>query len=257
VYRLAIAAGMNPRAVILYTVAPATTIISGYHGNTDTLMIFFVLLSCYLAETGRPIWLAGLVFGMAFNIKIAAIIFAPAFFFYLPSIKRRLWFFVPALTIFLAASLPYIALDPAIIIREVFGYRSVAGRWGWTRILGVRRGTLTSVSGYALLAGIFLVSWAVNKREERKPLFTQLGAAAFLFMALTPGWGANYMAWLDPWVIALGLGGTLLYYTYCGALMIYLYFVQHNEATVLMDACWVTVLAIAYIYLRTLIKRTA
>src|SRR6185369_4390107 len=49
-------------AFLLYLLAPATIVISGYHGNTDTVMIFFVLLAALLISTP---WLAGVAFGMA------------------------------------------------------------------------------------------------------------------------------------------------------------------------------------------------
>src|ERR1043166_4904819 len=58
-------------AFLLYLLAPATMVISGYHGNTDTVMIFFVLLAALLIPTP---WLAGIAFGMALNIKIVPIV---------------------------------------------------------------------------------------------------------------------------------------------------------------------------------------
>src|SRR5215207_1163786 len=35
----------HPWSFLLYLLAPATIMISGYHGNTDTVMMFFVLLT--------------------------------------------------------------------------------------------------------------------------------------------------------------------------------------------------------------------
>lgn len=61
----------NTTAVILALIlCPTAIVISGYHGNTDPVMIFFVLLSLYLIETDRPIVLAGLAFGLALCIKV-------------------------------------------------------------------------------------------------------------------------------------------------------------------------------------------
>ena len=68
----------RPASFLLYLLAPATIIISGYHGNTDTVMIFFVLLAALLIERPIP---AGIAFGMALNIKIVPIIFVPVVLF--------------------------------------------------------------------------------------------------------------------------------------------------------------------------------
>jgi Gpi18-like mannosyltransferase len=62
----------RPWSFLLYLLAPATIIISGFHGNTDTVMIFFVLLTAFLID--RPV-AAGVAFGMALNIKIVPISF--------------------------------------------------------------------------------------------------------------------------------------------------------------------------------------
>src|SRR5689334_963170 len=42
----------------------------GLHGNTDPILIFFLLLSIYLIDSQRPPWLAGAALGMAANFKL-------------------------------------------------------------------------------------------------------------------------------------------------------------------------------------------
>jgi len=59
--------------------SPVSIMVSGFHGNTDPVMICLVLLSIYLVESGRPAWLCGAIFGMAMWIKIVPVIFLPAF----------------------------------------------------------------------------------------------------------------------------------------------------------------------------------
>src|SRR5947207_1263342 len=64
-------------------VCPSSILISGYHGNTDSLMMFLVLLSIWLVETDRRHWLAGTVFGLALCVKVMPLCFIPALFFFL------------------------------------------------------------------------------------------------------------------------------------------------------------------------------
>jgi hypothetical protein len=224
---------LKPPTLLLMAACPASIMISGFHGNTDPLMILFLLLSVYLLGTKNRIWVAGIAFGMALNIKVAPLIFVPINFFYLDTMKQRIKFFAAAVAVFLAGSMPYLLQDPQVIARVVFGYGSLYGNWGWTwlallwthipatapgspyQLTGIHA-TIATVGKYLMLAIIYFVSWRINRREIRPPLFFQYGAIAFLFMFLTPGFGSQYLAWLIPWVLVLGFWPTMLYYTTSG-----------------------------------------
>jgi hypothetical protein len=45
--------------LLLVALSPVAIMVSGFHGNTDTIMIFFVLLSIDLVDSGQPTWVAG------------------------------------------------------------------------------------------------------------------------------------------------------------------------------------------------------
>ncbi|MCA1565586.1 MAG: hypothetical protein LC803_08100 [Acidobacteria bacterium] len=72
--------GDVPLLLIAFALSPVAIIISGFHGNTDPVMIFFVLLSAYLLEMRESagVRLAAIAFGLALNFKVAPLIFAPA-----------------------------------------------------------------------------------------------------------------------------------------------------------------------------------
>ncbi len=59
----------SPLALMLMAAAPASIMISGFHGNTDAEMIFFVLLSIYLVDRMSPAWIAGGTLGMNFSAQ--------------------------------------------------------------------------------------------------------------------------------------------------------------------------------------------
>lgn len=253
----------NPVAFLLYLLAPATLIISGYHGNTDTLMIFFLLLAVYATQTGRAAWICGIAFGMALNIKLVPIAVAPAFIFFLPDWKKRIEFVVVASFVFFVGSLPYIIQDPVVIYQKVFGYRSVAGRWGVTRFLvgfvdipwfvSVFN-TVVRFGNYVLLAAFAAFSIQMNRRVPRPPLYVQVGTIMFLFMSFTLGYGHNYLAWLDPFA-ALVIPIALLYYSASGALLVLMYFINDDERTRWMDVCWLAVLVCTLLLLRVVRDR--
>ena len=256
VYRLLKRFGwFSPGRFLLYLLAPATIIISGFHGQTDTLMIFFVLLAAYLID--RPL-LAGIAFGCALCIKIVPIIFAVAFILYLHP-KGRIWFICAAVVSGVVLSLPFIAQEPVLIIKEVLGYGSFAGRWGWTRALADFVGPskffwLTArIGAYILIAYIWYLS--IKMWRNRVPLLLQLGLIGFMLLAFTPAWGTNYMSWLDPFAPILGIATGLAYYSTSGALLGYLYFVI-DAPTRLYGVAWLGVLFVTWMFLRQ-IKHSA
>lgn len=216
--------------LLLLALSPISIIISGFHGNTDPVMIFFVLLSAYLLETReRVVWLAALAFGLALNIKVAPLIFAPALWFYLPGMRQRIEYFGLAALVFLLGSLPYLFFEPVHIARRVFGYSSIYGHWGWTYlaatwfpaslqfanqphdVIGVHA-LFASTGKWLTLAAIVAAAAWLNRRTPKPSLHLQLGLATAIFLFLTPGFGSQYLSWLVPWAVFLGLRACLIYY---------------------------------------------
>ena len=63
----------NHGAVLLsLALCPTAILISGYHGNTDSIMIFLVLMALYTVDNT---WLAGLIFGLALCVKVVPLSF--------------------------------------------------------------------------------------------------------------------------------------------------------------------------------------
>jgi hypothetical protein len=211
---------------------PTAILISGYHGNTDSVMIFLVLLSLYSVETP---WLAGMVFGLALCVKVVPLVFVPAIFLYLPSWSKRLIFFGVAGLVFVGCSLPYLAQNPKAILTTVFGYSSIYGHWGWTQLAVIIFPNPTYLHGrfdvqgpHAIFARIlklmilvFIVglSFWLNQRKSKPSLFIQCGLMTAILLFMVPGFGAQYLIWLVPFVVALGLRTTTLYYVTSGLIM--------------------------------------
>lgn len=240
---------LKPIAFLLYILAPATIIISGFHGNTDTVMIFFVLLSAFLI---RKPWLAGLAFGMALNIKVVPIVFLLAFLMKFEGPRNKIEFLGALITVVLLGSVPFLLQEPTTIARGVLGYAGFTGRWGLSRALFASLGPsetyqmATRISAYLLLLYLFYLSW----KTKTQPLIAQLGLLAFTFLAFTPAWGTNYMAWLDPFPIVLGVWPSVVYYSISGAMLYYLYFVNDDESTPLIALCWMAVLVLTWLFMK-------
>lgn len=214
--------------LILVALSPVSIMLSGYHGNTDSLMIFFVLLAACLCERDGNAWAAGLAFGAAMSIKVAPLIFAPALVLYLPHARRRLQFGVAVAGFWFIGSTPYLLQDPMLIARAVFGYGSIYGHWGWTYLLArLLPDTLeyahppydligphavyATVGKFVLLGLVIGFSFWMNRRPRKVPLFIQGGLLTALFLTLAPGFGSQYLVWLMPWIAALAPWTVLTY----------------------------------------------
>lgn len=267
-------------ALMLLATAPTSIMISGFHGNTDPVMIFFLILSIYLLSNNKPVWLAGVALGMSLNIKVVCLILIPCLFFYLPDMKKRGEYFLAVGITFLVGSLPYILQgDLKIIIDHVFGYNSQYGIWGLPRLLSSSLpeslswiNTFYQTKGkYIVLGVIALLSFWMNSSEKKVPLFIQCGLLFFVFLSISSGFGVQYMAWLVPWVILLDISLIASFYLTSGLFLFLVYnfwsqgfpwnFANSDVAGPWTGyiiyyeiLCWAAVLAVAFNYLKLVIS---
>jgi len=206
-------------SLLLLAAAPASVMISGYHGNTDPAVMCLVLLSVYVWERWRNAPLAGAALGMALNVKAVPLVFVPALFLYVSG-WRRLVYVAAAGVVVVIGSLPYLLEDPAVIARKVLGYGSYYGHWGVSRLLSdlapggglaaqlndafVADGRYLALGLPALVALVMNGASLVRGKARRPALYVQCGVVAALFLAITPGFGVQYLAWVVPWVPGAG-----------------------------------------------------
>lgn len=220
-------------ALILLAASPTLILVSGFHGNTDSVVMFFVLLSVYLVEKGQSAWLVGVVFGLAHCVKVYPLIAGPAIFLNLAGWSRKLKFCTAASVVLLAAWSPYFYQDPRIVIGQVFGYRSSYGDWGLSYILdqltalAPRLTALNSAfnhfGAYISLGLVCLLSWRMATSGSRPKLFSQVGLVFLLFLSVSSGFGVQYLAWLAPWVVEQGWAAAALFYTTSGVFLFLVY----------------------------------
>ena len=217
-------------ALLMFAAAPALILISGFHGNTDSVMLFFLLLSVLSIEkgfTGR----AGAAFGLAVCFKVVPVIALPVVLLYLATRRKQMIFLGSAGVTLLIAWSPYLFQDPAPILRQIFGYSSYYGHWGISYcmlLLGSLAPPLQWLNeflrrfgSYLLLASIPVVSWFL--RRSGASLYAQVGVIFFWFLAFTSGFGVQYLAWLVPWTVGLGAIPSAMFYAVSGAFLFLVY----------------------------------
>ncbi len=200
--------------VLLVAIAPINILISGYHGNTDPIMIFFVLAAVWLAGYRDNAVAGGMALGMAFCIKIAPVVVVPVLFLSLPGARRRILFFGAAGAVVVAGWSPYVFQDPSAVAHQVFGYKSSYGLWGlswlfrqldnaWPAFHPVDRAYSERGSLFVLGAILILSIW-MNRMKRKPSLYAQAGMVFLFFFSVTSGFAVQYLAWLTPWVAELG-----------------------------------------------------
>lgn len=186
------------RAVLIVAGAPAAIMISGFHGNTDSIMIAFSVIAAYLIETEHPAWIAGVAFGLSCSVKVWPLVLFPVLALSAGSFRRSLQFMLAGLGTAFLAAMPWLATDPQLIFRQVFYYSPVRGWWGlsylWPQSLDLVR---------YIVFGISLAA-AVGMYRRIRSVVAQCAVVASLFLFLAPGFGPQYLAWVVPWTCAAG-----------------------------------------------------
>lgn len=215
--------------LLLLAASPVLLLVSGFHGNTDPVMIFFLLLSVWLTDRSSDL-AAGAAFGLAMCVKVVPLIALPVLFFYRSGQRRRVLFSAAAIAVILVCWSPYLYQNPMAIFHQVFGYKSDYGHWGFSYFFMHFRHfphrahvAYQRLGGAAIISSIALAAFFVNRFESRPALYRQVGAAFFLFLAVSNGFGVQYLAWLVPWTVGLDLlsvaffqlaSGVFLFLTY-------------------------------------------
>lgn len=209
--------GGDWRAVFVVAMAPAAIMISGFHGNTDPIMIALAVLAVYLLEVDGSAWLAGIAFGLGCSVKVWPLVLTPVLLFGAGTLKRRVQFSIAMAVTGFCAAMPWLAVDPALIIRRVFDYAPVRGWWGVSYLYpnGVDAAR-TAVFGCCLAASTYM-------HQRVRSIIAQCAIVTAIFLFLTPGFGPQYLAWLVPWTVAAGWRSAAIFHAAAGAYLFGVY----------------------------------
>lgn len=195
-------------AAAAYWLSPLALLFSAYHGNTDSAVAFFALLSMAGAVAGRPA-LAGLALGVGLWVKLPALVAAPALCFAFSTWRERALFAASALAVGAIGALPEIAQDPALLARRIVAYpgtdvvtpRGVAvwGIWHVLRLGGTPLADAARAHNTLLcFAPIVALAWLRRGRRDPRALGTTLAASFALLYGATSFWAWQYLAWSLP-----------------------------------------------------------
>jgi hypothetical protein len=205
-------------ATAIYWISPAAIILSAYHGNTDTAVAFFLMLSIWLASKTRAT-LGGSAFGAGLWIKLPGILAFPAFMTFFRTWRSRIIFTLAATGAALITYLPALIQDYKVVWTNVFGYRGLVLQttggvplWGpsvllFSTIAGVDAWPASFLrpalfvleqSWYLAIAGMFLLVWLRRNRHAPQELAATIAMTYVILLGFSDYWAFQYFAWSLP-----------------------------------------------------------
>ena len=230
-------------AAAVYWLSPASIIFSAYHGNTDCAVAFFLVLCVWLLSRDRLL-AAAIALGVSVWIKLPIILAIPALVFFLSDRTQRFRFLAIAGIVGLVGYAPALIQDPAIIWKNVFGYRAqilhtTAGvpAWGprvllfsiiaspenWPVFSRAPILFFLENSWLVALAIALLVTWLRRNDRAVADLCVTLALIYVLVLALSDGFSFQYFAWSLPlwfflprwfFIPAISLVSAYIYFLY-------------------------------------------
>jgi hypothetical protein len=203
--------------LLLFALSPVSLMVTGFHGNTDPVMVMFLVLAAIATLRNKPL-LAGLFLALSCQIKIVPLLLFPVFFFFWNARRAILSFLIP----FVAASAllwaePLIKF-PALFLRNVLSYGSYWGIWGityWLRLTSFPQFSIVNFHNLPpwesitvallkllIICAVFIIAWRRRHLNERA-LLDSLAYAWIVFFVFSPGVCTQYMIWLAPFVLVL------------------------------------------------------
>ena len=202
-------------ALALFALSPVSLMVSGFHGNTDPVMVLPLVCAVWMSLRSRPT-LAGLFFALSCQIKIVPLLLLPAFVFFWLSQSRLRAFLIPVAITSAILWLEPLLNFPVLFAKNVFAYGSYWGMWGITyclRLTGLPEFSRVSffdlelgqtlvitILKMIIVVAALIMAW--QRRHARGPAFIETLAWTWLtFFIFAPGACPQYMVWLAPFIL--------------------------------------------------------
>ena len=202
-------------ALALFALSPVSLMVSGFHGNTDSVMVLFLVCAVWMCVRDQAA-LAGLFFALSCQIKIVPLLFLPAFFFFWLSRHRIGSFLTTGAIATCVLWWEPISTFPILFAKNVLGYGSYWGIWGFTyclRLTGLQQFStvsfvdlepiqlvIMSLFKTIIIACAVLIAW--RRRNVPGQEFIRTVAYTWLiFFVFAPGVCAQYLIWLAPFIL--------------------------------------------------------
>jgi hypothetical protein len=213
---------------LLYALNPVSVLVTVYHGQFEAITLLLAALAWWAWDEGRR-WRSAVALGFAVLNKTWPVILLPLFFIRLPSWRARAVYGLISLGIpalFVIGYLLYFDADPMPMLRRALTHRGVAGYWGPGAVLSSLAQTLPELqplvdglfglrNGLLAAAVLFALWWT-----RREPVLEAIVTTLLALLAVTVGFGIQWLLWIVPFALLAGEDLWLKRYSLAGALML-------------------------------------
>lgn len=191
-------------APLLFFLSPAAIFMSGFHGNTDPLMIMFLVLAVWAVVRERP-FLCGVLLAAAVGIKILPLFVAPLLLIACRGKQARVRFLAAMAAGCALIFLPGMIAVGAAFIDSIFGYTGlVRNSWGipLVRFLLDRREGVPGLLLVLIAAAAAIWNWEARRTTPptAKRLLALIGVIYLVLIFFAPGFGVQYLYWPLPFI---------------------------------------------------------
>lgn len=204
-------------ALALFAISPVSLMVSGFHGNTDPVVVMFLVLAAYMCLRERAI-LCGIFFALSCQIKVIPLLLLPIIFFFWLARGAGLRFAISFGLLCLAMWAEPLIKFPALFLKNVLSYGSFWGGWGisyWLRLTHWRQfnGTgffmlppAAAATAFLLklgiVAAVLMIAWR-RRYLQGRAVIDSIAYAWIIFFVFSPGISVQYMVWLAPFILIL------------------------------------------------------
>jgi Gpi18-like mannosyltransferase len=203
-------------ATLLFALSPVSIMVSGFHGNTDSILVMFLLLAAYACLRERPV-LCGVFFALSCQVKIIPLLLLPIFWFFWHKRQAATRFTILVALVTVTLWIQPLAKFPLLFFRNVFSYNSLWGSWGISYWLKLTQWSQFKGGFFNLPAGATTVAWMLKaaivlavialawrrRHLSESEFFDSLAYAWIVFFVLAPGVCPQYFVWLAPFILLL------------------------------------------------------
>lgn len=234
------------RAALVFFLSPVAFLISGFHCNNDSTMLFFVVaaVAAWIGPPRRP-FVAGVLLAAATGVKIPPLLLAPLFT--VAGTRRDGARFAGGFALASAAIFgPAVATGGVPVLRNIFLYRGAGDWWGLRSMLkyaGRGDATLAALAElYARIAAplLLIVVFAVmafvviarrrGDLDEGRLLISGVTATLSLVVVTGSGFGVQYLVWpLALLAFAIPLRAAIVVHAVLSAFLVTVYTVWAGE----------------------------
>jgi Gpi18-like mannosyltransferase len=204
-------------ALLLFALSPVSLMVSGFHGNTDPVMVMFLLLASLMCLHNRPL-ACGLFLALSCQIKIVPVLFFPILFLFWWHRRAIMSFLFPLALASVALWWEPLTKFPLLFAQNVLSYGSYWGIWGityWLRLTGYSGFNWVSFMDFPppqtvvvtflkalIVVSILVIAWRRRVLDGRASI-NSIAYAWVIFFVFAPGICAQYMVWLAPFILIM------------------------------------------------------